>query len=131
MNKKILLVTALFITFSTLLSSEICGQTNLNGNNQFIYKLKLIPSLLDENNWTERENNIVKIHFERLKELTEKGTVIIAGRTINSDESQFGIVIFEAANIKEAEIFMNEDPAVKEKIMSAELFPFRVALMRN
>lgn len=131
MNKKILLVTALFITFSTLLSSEICGQTNLNGNNQFIYKLKLIPSLLDENNWTERENNIVKIHFERLKELTEKGTVIMAGRTINSDESQFGIVIFEAANIKEAEIFMNEDPAVKEKIMSAELFPFRVALMRN
>lgn len=131
MNKKILLVTALFITLSILLSSEICGQTNLNGNNQFIYKLKLIPSLLDENNWTERENNIVKIHFERLKELTEKGTVIMAGRTINSDESQFGIVIFEAANIKEAEIFMNEDPAVKEKIMSAELFPFRVALMRN
>lgn len=131
MNKKILLVTALFITLSILLSSEICGQTNLNGNNQFIYKLKLIPSLLDENNWTERENNIVKIHFERLKELTEKGTVIMAGRTINSDESQFGIVIFEAADINEAEIFMNEDPAVKEKIMSAELFPFRVAVMRN
>lgn len=98
---------------------------------QYIYKLKLIPELLDEKNWTEKENNIVGSHFFRLKEFTEKGTVILAGRTLNMDETQFGIVIFEAADDIEAEKFMNDDPAVKEKIMTSELFPFYVALIKN
>jgi hypothetical protein len=29
---------------------------------QFIYVLKLIPALLDEKNWTEKEETIVKRH---------------------------------------------------------------------
>lgn len=98
---------------------------------QFIYKLKLIPKLLDEKNWTEKENNIVGAHFIRLKEFTEKGIVILAGRTLNTDESQFGIVIFEADDDTEAEKFMKDDPAIKEKIMTSELFPFYVALIKD
>lgn len=98
---------------------------------QYVYKLKLIPELLDEKNWTEKENNIVGAHFFRLKEFTENGIVILAGRTMNPDESQFGIVIFEAADDAEAEKFMNDDPAVKEKIMTSELFPFYVALLKK
>jgi len=30
---------------------------------QYIYVLKLIPRLLDEKNWTERENQIIQCHF--------------------------------------------------------------------
>ena len=104
---------------------------NTEVKKQYVYKLKLIPKLLNKSNWTEKENNIVGEHFNRLKELTEEGIVILAGRTLNSDESQFGIVIFEAMNDVEAENFMNEDPAVKEEIMTAEVFPFHVALMRE
>lgn len=39
------------------------------GKKQFIYVLKLIPSLLDENNWTEREEKAVDDHFSMLQML--------------------------------------------------------------
>ncbi|MBU0756372.1 MAG: YciI family protein [Planctomycetes bacterium] len=98
---------------------------------QFIYVLKQIPELVDPENWTERENEIVARHFERLRHLLKEGSLILAGRTLNNDPSTFGIVIFEASSEKEARKIMESDPAVEEKIMTAELFPYRVALIRN
>ena len=119
------------IIFSFVIFANINAQEPVDMENEYLYKLKLIPKLLDENNWTEKENNIVGVHFKRLKEFTEKGVVILAGRTTNSDSAQFGIVIFKSTNYEEAEKFMNEDPAISEGIMTAELFPFRVALINN
>jgi len=40
---------------------------------QFLYQLKLIPSLLNEQNWTEKENAIVQHHFEVLQNFNKKG----------------------------------------------------------
>lgn len=98
---------------------------------QFLYQLKLIPSLLIEDNWTERENDIVARHFEALKKAELEGTVILAGRTLNMDSDGFGIVIFEVDSEEKAHLFMETDPAVKEGIMTATLFPYRVALIRS
>jgi uncharacterized protein YciI len=57
--------------------------------------------------------------------------VLLAGRTLNeSDPSQFGVVIFEAASEEEARAVMEADDAVREKIMTAQLFPFSVALIK-
>ena len=96
---------------------------------QFIYVLKLVPHLLDEKNWTDVEENIVSRHFEALERLKQRGKLILAGRTLNFDEKTFGIVIFEAESEQDANVIMENDPAVKEKVMTAELFPYRVALM--
>ena len=61
----------------------------------------------------------------------KEGRVILAGRTLNeSDPSQFGVVIFEAESEDEARKVMEADDAVKEQIMTAQLFPFSVALIR-
>jgi len=98
---------------------------------QYIYVLKLIPHLLKEENWTEKDEEIVGRHFNKLKELTEEGTVILAGRTLNMDEKTFGIVILEVESDEVATNIMNRDPAVVEGIMTAEIFPYRVALMRK
>lgn len=98
---------------------------------QFVYVLKLVPRLLDEKNWSERDGQIVGRHFRRLQRLHKDGTVLLAGRTLNeSDASQFGVVVFEAGSEEEARKIMEEDDAVKEKIMTAQLFPFKVALIR-
>lgn len=97
---------------------------------EFIHVLKLIPRLHKEENWTTADEDIVQHHFQRLKEFTEAGVVILAGRTLNEEENAFGIVIFEAEDAEKAKAFMKEDPAVKEGIMTAELFPYRVALSR-
>lgn len=102
-----------------------------NEKKQFIYVLKLIPYLLDENNWTEREEKIVNKHFVELQELLREGKLVLAGRTLNMDEKTFGIVILEVDSEEEARTIMKNDPAVAEEIMTAELFPYRVALIKR
>lgn len=98
---------------------------------QFVYVLKLIPRLHQDDNWTEQDEAIVQRHFDRLKKYTDEGQVILAGRTQNQASESFGLVIFEAKSEDEARTFMNGDPEVEEGIMTAELFPYRVALLRN
>lgn len=95
---------------------------------QYIYVLKLIPRFLDESNWTEKENKIVQDHFEKLQDLQKEGKLILAGRTLTMDTEGFGIVILEVDTESEARELMEGDPAVKEGIMTAQLFPYRVAL---
>lgn len=98
---------------------------------QFVYVLKLVPRLLEEKNWTERDGQAVGRHFRRLQQLHREGKVLLAGRTLNESEpSQFGIVVLEVASEEEARRIMEEDDAVREKIMTAQLFPFSVALIK-
>jgi uncharacterized protein len=118
-----------------LIMLALCGaahaqEAQKKERKQFIYVLKLTPRLLDEKNWTEQDNQIVGRHFRRLQRLHKEGRVLMAGRTLNADPSQFGVVVFEAASEEEARELMEADDAVKEKIMTAQLFPFRVALIK-
>jgi uncharacterized protein len=118
---------------TSLLCSAINAQESQKKSEgkQFVYVLKLIPRLLNEKNWTEQDKSIVGKHFRRLQRLHKEGKVILAGRTLNeSDPSQFGVVILEVSSAEEARKIMEEDDAVKERIMTAQLFPFSVALIR-
>lgn len=104
------------------------GEKNSMEKLQFLYKLKLIPSLLDEDNWTDEENQIVQSHFETLQKLHQEGKVLLAGRTQNNDSTMFGIVILEVTSEEEALEIMYKDPAVKGGVMSATLFPYKIAI---
>ncbi len=70
-------------------------------------------------------------HFHRLQELHRQGKLILAGRTLNEDETTFRIVILEVESEAEARNLMETDPAVVKGIMTAELYPYRVALIRG
>lgn len=98
--------------------------------NQFIYLLKpaRLGMLTDA---TPGEVETVSRHFEHLKNLKADGRLILAGRTQNTDESTFGICIFEAENEDEARSIMENDPAVRGGVMTASLFPYKVALSRE
>jgi len=85
--------------------------------------------LCNDQGWTEREISVVERHFEWLKQLEIEGKLILAGRTLNTDESRFGIVILNVDTDGEARRLMEKDPAVKEGIMTAELYPYRIALI--
>ena len=114
-----------------LCGAALAQEAQKKAQKQFIYVLKLTPRLLDEKNWTEQDKQIVGRHFRRLQQMHKEGRVLLAGRTLNeSDPSQFGVVIFEAASEDEARALMEADDAVKEKVMTAQLFPFRVALIK-
>jgi|SRR5581483_4943609 len=78
---------------------------------------------------TTEEAEIVAQHFSYLQQLTEQGVVVLAGRTLNTDERSFGVVIFRADSEEAARKVMEQDPAVSRQVMRAELYPYRIALM--
>ena len=77
---------------------------------------------------TPDEKRIIATHFDYLQDLTGKGVVLHAGRTLNTDPNSFGIVIFKADSEERAHEIMGSDPAVKAGVFRAELYPYRVAL---
>ena len=96
----------------------------------FLYKIQPVrPSMLTEGS-TDTESKTVSEHFDYLKELTDKGTVVLAGRTQNRDYSSFGIVIFNAESEEKARDIMNNDPAVRNRVFRAELFPYKNSLFK-
>lgn len=98
---------------------------------QFIYVLKLDPRLYKVENWTEEDEAVVGRHFNYLKELLKEGKLIIAGKTEENDEKTFGIVVIEVESFEEAKVIMENDPGVKEGIMTSEIYPYHVALLRK
>lgn len=77
---------------------------------------------------TPHEAEIIGEHFNYLQRLTNEGVAILVGRTLTTERDTMGIVIFKARSDEEARALMNADPAVSRGVMSAKLFPFRIAL---
>ncbi len=76
-------------------------------------------------NATPEESAEVMKHFEYLKQLHAEKVVLFAGRI---EDARFGIALLETEAEQEAQQIMNDDPAVKAKIFTAELLPFSLAL---
>ncbi|MBN1684086.1 MAG: hypothetical protein JW855_01420 [Gammaproteobacteria bacterium] len=98
---------------------------------EFLFMLRLKNPNMLVKGATPEESAIIDEHFEYLKTLTAQNVVYLAGRTLTMDERTFGIVIFESGHENSAKQIMENDPAVKKNLMSAELFPFHIALMRS
>jgi len=95
---------------------------------QFLYCLRPVRPEMLAGGMTERETAAINRHFDYLKKLVAAGVVFMAGRTLNTGEQTFGLVVFAAASESEARAVMLDDPAVQDGVMKAELFPYRVAL---
>jgi uncharacterized protein len=97
---------------------------------QWLGILTLSEKYKDEKNWTKQDEAITGEHFQRLVKLKNEGLVILAGRTMLElkDADMMGLVIFYAKDEKEAQQFMQDDPAVKNKIMLAKVVPYSVAV---
>ena len=99
--------------------------------NQYVYLLKLVPRLYDDNAWTDEDKKTVATHFAHLKAAADEGKVILAGRTLEAGSRTMGMVIFEAFDTDAATKFMNTDPAIKGKVMTATVHPYQIALQRK
>ena len=98
---------------------------------QFLYLLRLEKTMLDSAAWTPEKSKIVQNHFAYLQKLLAEGKLILAGRTQVDADKTFGIVIYEADNLEDANSIAENDPAVKGKVMTAEVYPYSVALIRE
>ena len=95
---------------------------------QFLYRI--VPTRLEMlvSGPTEHEMRVIDAHFAHLRQLAADGVVLMAGRTIDTGIDTWGIVVFTAPSLAEAEIVMRGDPAIAQGVMRCELFPYRVAV---
>lgn len=94
----------------------------------YIYRIQPVrPDMLSAGP-TAAEAQITAEHFEYLKSLVESGQLILAGRTLNTDYSSFGIAIFNARDDEHMRRITASDPGVAKKLFRAEWFPFHIAL---
>lgn len=101
----------------------------MNQPQLYLYKIQPVRPEMLTGEPTVEEQRIVGLHFEYLKKLTGQGIVVLAGRTLNTDHSSFGIVIFKADSEEQARSIMHNDPAVQNRVMRGELYPYRIALL--
>ncbi len=101
----------------------------MSDSQQYLYLIQPTRMAMLADGPTPQEEETIARHFDYLKALVERGIVILAGRTLNTDESSFGIVIFMAESEEAARAIMSNDPAVEVGVMHAQLFPYRIALM--
>jgi uncharacterized protein YciI len=94
----------------------------------WLYKIQPTRIEMLTEGLTESEERLVSEHFAYLKRLTDAGVVLLAGRTLNTDATTFGIVIFHAASEADARGVMENDPAVRAGVFGAELYPYSIAL---
>ncbi len=94
----------------------------------YIYRIQPVrPEMLSAGP-TDEEAQITAEHFTYLKTLMEAGALILAGRTLNSDYSAFGIAIFNARDDDHMRQITAGDPGVAKKLFRAEWYPYRIAL---
>ena len=101
----------------------------MKGSEHFLYKTTPTRTGMVIEGPTPDEAAIIEEHSVYLTELAEKGSVLLFGRTTNRDANVFGIVIFKADSKESALKIMNNDPAVRNGVMRAELYPYRIAFM--
>ena len=79
------------------------------------------------NTMTEKEEKIMKDHFEYLSKLLDEGKLILAGPTLD-DSGGFLILNTESEEI--AKDIMSKDPSVSSGLMNPIFHPFRVSLIK-
>jgi uncharacterized protein YciI len=124
------LVVALLLAFAALpaIHAEEAAPAQ---KPRFIYLLRLVERLHADEGWTKADEETVGRHFRHLKAATEQGQAIVVGRTLEAGDKTFGLVIFEAETPEEAKAFADSDPAVVGGIMTVEVRPFALVLMRK
>lgn len=125
--KKLLFALSLFIT-----SQSFAQDSTKVKMKEWLGVLTLTDKFTIESNWTATDQAVVGEHFQRLIKMKESGMVILAGRmelALNDPEMK-GLVIFYAKDEKEANQFMQDDPAVKAKIMKVNVYPYGVAVSK-
>jgi uncharacterized protein YciI len=98
---------------------------------EYLYRIQPTRAGMLSEGATPDETAIVSRHYDYLSALADRAVVVLAGRTLTTDERSFGIVIFRAESDDEARSIVENDPAVKAGVMRAELYPYRIALLNR
>lgn len=63
-------------------------------------------------------------HLQNIKRLAELKQLVVAGPFGKNDKDMRGLFILNVTTVEEAEKLLATDPAIKEKFLKAELYPW-------
>ncbi|TDW48677.1 uncharacterized protein YciI [Flavobacterium sp. 270] len=72
----------------------------------------------------EETQKLFEGHMANINKLAKEGKLVVAGPFMKNDRSYRGIYIFNVETIAEAEALVATDPAIKAKLLEAELTPW-------
>ena len=121
---------ALVAVLGLLAAGLLRAEAERPATKQFLGILHLTPRLYADAAWTGADKQAVSDHFARLQAAARERKVIFAGRTLEGGEKTIGLVVFEAADLQEAERFMTQDPAVVAGVMTFDVHPYLIAVSR-
>ena len=61
-------------------------------------------------------------HMKNINRLVEEGKLLVAGPLVKNERTYRGIFILNVPSVEDARSLLDTDPAVKEKLLDAELF---------
>lgn len=95
----------------------------------FLYRIEATrPEMMTEGP-TDHENAVMEEHYAHLKANVESGRIFLAGPSFRPDGSGYGITVYEAVDLADAEAFAASDPAVQAGVVQAEVLQFRLSLL--
>ena len=92
----------------------------------FLYELTLFEPYKHRALWTDREREIQQAHVNYLDALEAAGALIVAGIIDQNLENHTGFVVLTTDSYEEAFDIVQNDPSIKEGMMSANLRPFNI-----
>lgn len=102
--------------------------TNQSPKKHFLLKT-FPPRLTFQQDMTEAELDIMKLHIAYWTGLLNRGIAHVFGPVFDS-EGGYGIGIIEAESEAEVHILIADDPAVKSQLLRTEFYPMQ-AVMRK
>jgi uncharacterized protein YciI len=67
-------------------------------------------------------DSLFKGHMENIGRLAAIGKLIVAGPLVKNEKTYRGIFILNVKTIEEANVLLETDPTIKEKVLEAEVF---------
>ena len=95
------------------------------GGDDYGMKSYVLAILKTGTNKTDNKDLVTELfkgHMANIDRLADEGKLIVAGPLKKNDKSYRGIFILNVKTIAEAESLLITDPAIKEKLLDAELF---------
>ncbi|PWB26961.1 YciI family protein [Flavobacterium sp. HTF] len=72
----------------------------------------------------EETSKLFEGHMANINKLAKEGKLVVAGPFMKNDRNYRGIYIFNVETVAEAETLVATDPAIKAKLLEAELTPW-------
>lgn len=89
-----------------------------------MYVLVILKTGTDTTAGKPRTDSLFAGHMQNIGRLAAEGKLVVAGPMGKNDKSYRGIFILNVKTTAEAAALLDTDPAIRERLLAAELFPW-------